>query len=402
MEQYKFPEDFLWGTSTAGHQVEGNNRNSDWWFWENRDRSKDKNSIFVNKSKWPLEPSGEATDSYKRYEEDFDLAANLNTNAVRIGVEWARLEPEKGRFSKKDFDHYKKVLKAAKDRGLKTFVTLHHFTSPKWLADLGGWTASRTPNLFARYARKCAEEFDGLVDVYLTINEPQVYSVVSYLVGRWPPQKTNPLLVLICQFNMIAAHNKAYTEIKKVGDYKVGIVKNITYNNGVYFYDKVIAKLVNYLNSDFFLKRLRGHLDLIGLNFYFTNTIKNFRLNNANDKLSDLGWWLKTEGIKHILVKLKKYGIPIYVTENGLADAEDKNRAWYLNEILWKCAQAIEQGVPLKGYFHWTLLDNYEWAEGFWPRFGLIEVDHNNGLKRIPRPSYYEYAKICKSGTINK
>lgn len=404
MEKSDFPKDFLWGTSTAGHQIEGNNKNSDWWHWENRDRAEDKKNFIVDTKKWPLEPSGKTADSYKRYAEDFDLAKKLNNNAVRIGVEWARLEPTKGKFSRKEFNHYIKVLEAAKKRGLKTFVTLHHFTSPQWIAELGGWTNTRTAYLFARYARRCAEEFGDLVDVYLTINEPQVYSAVSYLVGRWPPQKTNPFDVLLCQFTMMRAHRKAYDAIKEVGDYPVGIVKNIMFNRphpkSLNPFDYIIAEIVNHLNSGFFLMPIRNHLDLIGLNHYFTNTFKNFMLTNENTKVSDLGWWLEPSGIKSILLRLKKYKVPVYITENGLADSEDKHRSWYLKEILKSCKEAMTEGADLKGYFHWSLIDNYEWAEGFWPRFGLVEIDYKNGQKRIPRESFYEYAKICKSGRI--
>ena len=407
MAKFTFPQDFLWGTATAGHQIEGNNKNSDWWHWENRDRSKDRKDLIKSgRTKWPYEPSLKACDSYNRYEEDFDLAIQLNNNSIRIGVEWARLEPTKGKFNQKEFNHYIDVLEAAKERGLKTFVTLHHFTSPKWLADMGGWTNSRTPNLFARYAKKCAEQFGSLVDVYLTINEPQVYSVVSYLDGRWPPQKRSPLSVLACQQYMKEAHNKAYEEIKKVGDYKVGIVKNMMNNevspkskNPLDFF---AAKLLNYLSSDFFLKPLRKHMDIIGINFYFTNHIKNMRPRNPNDKTSDLGWWLEPKGIAKVLARLKKYNLPIYITENGLADSEDKYRTWYLKEVLKSCANALDEGVQLRGYFHWSLLDNYEWAEGYTPRFGLVEIDHKNGLKRIPRKSFTEYSKICKSGTIER
>ncbi len=406
MASYKFSDDFLWGTATSGHQIEGGNTNSDWWRWETRDRSKDKKSPFINRSEWPVDASGMATNSYKMYEQDFDLAQRLNNNAIRIGIEWARLEPIKGKFNTKEFAHYKSVLEAAKARGLKTFVTLHHFSSPQWLADMGGWTNSRTPNLFARYAKKCAEEFGDLIDVYITINEPQVYSMLTYLHGKWPPQKTNPFLVVACQMTMRTAHNKAYEAIKGVGDYKVGIVKNIMHNRAdpqsKNPLDKIAAGILNFLNCEFFLDRVRSHLDVMGVNFYFTNNIRNLKVQNVNDKVSDYGWWLETTGIKHILLRLKKYNLPIYITENGLADEKDTNRAWYLKEILWSCSEAIQAGALLKGYFHWSLLDNFELHAGFSKRFGLVAVDYNNGFKRTPRPSYFEYAKICKNGTIEK
>ena len=379
----QFAKDFLWGTATSGHQTEGNNINSDWWKWENG-------------------ISAKACDSYNRYEEDFNLAVQLNNNAVRIGVEWSRIEPTKGKFSQKELGHYKKVLRAAKSRNLKTFVTLHHFTSPKWVS----WTNKKTPEQFANYAGMCAKEFGDLVDVYLTINEPQVYAMQSYLRGIWPPQKKNIFLSLLVQINFIRAHNKAYKIIKGVGNYKVGIVKNIVWwqiskQSKTKIADYVIAKTLQFLSSDFFLIPIKKHLDLIGLNYYFTKEIKNLKFCEPHDKISDLGWWLNPAGILYVLLNLKKYKKPIYITEHGVADRKDKQRAWWINETLKYCHHAIEQGVPLKGYFHWSLIDNYEWAEGFEPRFGLVEIGRENNLERKPRGSFFDYAEICKTGRLS-
>lgn len=413
MQTFKFPADFIWGTATSAHQTEGNNTFSDWWHWEHRDRSQDKKppqflkrliKRLEDPSKYPLEPSLDACDSYNRYEEDLDLCKKLYNNAVRLGIEWARIEPEKGKFDADAIAHYKKVLESAKTRGLKTFVTLHHFTNPKWVADLGGWTNHNISTLFANYTKKCAEEFGNLIDVYLTINEPQVYSLQTFLFAKWPPQKANPLKVLQVQFNFIRAHKKAYKIIKATGNYQVGIVKNImfirTKEEKPNLTDLLTVKFLTYLNSNFFLNKIKNSLDLIGLNYYFTDNIKNMKLNNTNDKVSDLGWWLETNCIKNLLLETSKYKLPIFITENGLADANDTNRTWYIKEILKSCEQAINEGGNLKGYFHWSLIDNYEWHEGFWPRFGLVEIDRNDNLKRIPRPSFYEYSKICESGTI--
>mgnify|MGYP006425431169 FL=1 len=200
VHKHDFPEDFVWGTATAAHQVEGNNKNSDWWHWELNSAGK----------KGPAEASGIACDSYNRFEEDFDLCQKLNNNAVRISIEWARIEPERGKFDEHALDHYKKILKAAKERGLQTFVTLHHFTSPKWLADMGGWANMDTPELFAKYAERCEQEFTTLIDKYMTINEPQVYMSMSFLTGKWPPNKKNPILGLLVEINMQRAHKKAY------------------------------------------------------------------------------------------------------------------------------------------------------------------------------------------------
>lgn len=392
---HTFPKDFLWGTATSAHQTEGNNTNSDWWGLEqNKSR----------KNKWPLEPSGIAADSYNRYEEDFDLCVKLNNNAVRISVEWARIEPEEGKFSKEAFEHYRKVLKAAKDRGLKTFVTLHHFSNPLWLAKKGAWVNFATPKLFAKYAAKCAKEFDDLVDAYMTLNEALAFIQYGYLKAAWPPQKFNPLLVPLAVFNTHRGHIMAYQAIKRVRNVDVGLVKNIawfqTHPHKKSFLDVAISGLLNYLNRDYNLRPERKNADFIGLNYYFSFYIKNLRAQTPNEYRSDMGTWVNPKGLENMLVYLKKYNVPIYVTENGIADAKDKLRAKFIRGHLIACSRAIQQGVNLKGYFHWSLIDNYEWHEGFWPKFGLVEIDRQNNLARKPRMSFYYYAHICKNNAV--
>jgi len=408
MKPYFFPKDFIWGTSTSAHQTEGNNINSDWWEWENSKKYFSPDSGTVSEREFPLEPSGIACDSYNRYEEDFDLCVDLNNNAVRISIEWARIEPEHGKFDENEIEHYKKVLKAARARGLKTFVTLHHFTNPIWFSKIGGWTNINSPSYFAKYAKKCAEEFHDLIDVFLTINEPQVYVYMSYFHGIWPPNKMSTVLSLWAQINLARANNKAYDAIKgspyKEGVApKIGIVKNIVWYEASMSsknpLDKLIAKILHFIGSDFFFLMIKNKFDLIGLNYYFTNRIENLRTKNPDDVVNDLGWWIYPKGLFNILLSLKKYNVEIYITENGLADDKDEKREYFIREMLKSCSEAIQKGVNLKGYFHWSLLDNYEWHHGFWPCFGLIRVDRKT-LERTKRPSFKYYSEICKTGEL--
>jgi len=398
-KQFQFPKDFIWGTATSAHQTEGNNNNSDWWQWE---QSKD----YKNPTReYPLDPSGIACDSYSRYEEDFDLCVKLNNNAVRISIEWARIEPKEDEFSESEILHYRKVLESAKSRGLKTFVTLHHFSNPIWFAKKGGFANFKAPQYFAKYAKKCSEEFGDLIDKFATINEPQVYALQSYTNGTWPPNKVNPFLSLIVQLNMIRAHKSAYASIKSINkDYQVGLVKNIVWYEvetlGFLGIDKLVSNFLTFLGNRFFLVPISKNLDYIGLNYYFTNRIKWFKTQNPNDRVTDLGWWINPKGLENVLLSLKSMNIPIYITENGLADSKDALRKDFIEDMIKACAEAINNGVNLKGYFHWSLLDNYEWHHGFWPRFGLVEVDREDGLKRKPRPSFYYYAKICQTNRI--
>lgn len=407
---YKFPESFLWGTATSAFQVEGNNTNTDWWEWEQAKRYPPKVNPLVTEQEaanlpereWPLEPSLDACDSYNKYEEDFILCKRLNNNAVRISIEWARIQSEENSFNKIEIDHYKKVLKSAKEHGLKTFVTLHHFTSPLWISRKGGWMNPTTAVKFAEYAKKCAQEFDELIDFYTTINEPQVYAVVSYAWGTWPPAKKNFILAAWVSLVTALAHRLAYNSIKSVKQsFKVGLVKNIVWHESgnaqnplINILDRIISKLRYFLGGDGYLILIKDKLDYLGLNYYFTDRTENLGTHNLNDRVSDLGWWIYPLGLEKNLLHLKKYKVPIYVTENGLADEKDNLREDFIKEMLISCAKAIAEGVDLRGYFHWSLIDNYEWHQGYWPKFGL--VDRN----RHPKKSFHYYSEICKSNSV--
>lgn len=402
----KFPEGFLWGTATAAHQIEGNNSNSDWWQWE---QSKKTNP----EQQWPLEESGIACDSYNRFEQDFDLCKKLNNNAVRISIEWARIYPSATKINFKEIEHYKKVLMDAQQKGLKTFVTLHHFTSPIWIAQQGGWSNFKTAEYFAKYAQVISHYLDPYIDAYLTINEPHVFIGMGYSnfykwfsgsEAVWPPHKNNLFSAIKAHFVVVKAHRLAYKNIKKHSIKPVGIVKNIVWNeidpkhNSLI--DNITVKFANFTTSDSILWLLRGAQDFIGVNYYFTNRIHNFKMANPDDNVSDLRWWINPKGLEKVLTRLKKYNLPIYVTENGLADAKDTKRTKFIKDHLTCVHSAISKGANVKGYFYWSLIDNYEWHQGFWPRFGLVEIDREKDLKRIPRKSFTYYSKVCKSNAI--
>jgi beta-glucosidase len=392
---YEFPKDFLWGTATSAFQVEGNNDKTDWWYWEND---------ITQKSRYPLEKSDIACDSYNRYEEDFDLCAKMNNNAIRMSIEWARIEPEEGQIDIGQVEHYRKVLKAAKARGLKTYVTLFHFTSPMWLAKKGGWSKLGTIKLYADYAKVCAEQFGDLVDAFITINEPLVYTTMSHINGIWPPSKSDLLQAIIVENNLTLGHIAAYKSIKKITNKPVGLVENVCYfmpaKGRLNWLSRLVCWLLTFCNVDLHLSRIKNYSDFIGLNYYFTTRISGLKTQNLDDLQSDLSWWIYPEGLAKVLLHLKHYNLPIYITENGLADAKDDKRTDFIKQMLIQCNKAMQQGVNVKGYFHWSLLDNYEWHQGFWPRFGLVDIDRSQNLKRIPRPSFYYYADICKDGRI--
>lgn len=370
----KFPKGFLWGSATSSYQVEGGIDNCDW--------SKEF-------------PAGRACDHYHLYEKDFDLVEELNQNVHRFSIEWSRIEPEKGRFDEEEIEHYREVLKSLDRRGIKTMVTLHHFTNPQWVADEGGWKNRKVVDYFVRYSKKMISELDDLVDFWVTINEPFVIASGWHIWANWPPQERNLLSFVRVVLNQIRAHNRIYGETDQMG-----IVKNNSYLEPLSnsWLDKLTTKIAHYFVNEYFLNRVE--FDFIGLNYYFHARIKfPGKQDNENKVVSDLGWEIYPEGIYHVLKDLDKYGKPIYITENGLADKNDDLRKRFIkNHLLWT-HRAIEEGVDVRGYLHWSLMDNFEWAEGFEPRFGLIEIDYET-LERKVRDSARYYSQIAKNNAV--
>ncbi len=416
-----FPKGFLWGTSTSSHQVEGGNLN-DWREWEKKNAERLTQEAEKNYSWLPVwqeiknqaqNPenyiSGKTCDHYHLYEKDFDLIKSLNNNAYRFSIEWSRIEPEQGKFNQKEIEHYKKVLLALKKRKVVPFVTLYHWPIPLWLKEKNGWLNPQSPKYFERYAKKVMENLGKYADFWITINEPLVYGANSYLAGKWPPQKKNLFKIIKVIRNLVKAHKKAYKIIHQLDKKaKVSIAKN-----NVYFepyknklFNKILAKIPDYLWNKYFLNSIKRQMDFIGLNYYSHNRIKigwkkprDWFNQNENKEVSDMGWEIYPKGIYRVLKELKNYKKPIYITENGIADAKDKKRAEFISQHLKWIHKAIQEGIDVRGYFYWSLLDNFEWDKGFWPRFGLIEIDYKT-MKRNPRPSAFYYAKICKENQL--
>jgi len=403
----QFPSGFLWGTATAAHQVEGNNIYSDWWEFEELGKT-------VSKEK-----SGIAVDHYNRFQEDVEIAKSLHQNAHRFSIEWARVEPEEGNFQIDEIMHYKEVIKAIEDRGMQTMVTLLHFTLPKWVAKQGGWTNKKTIFYFTRYIEQVLEYLGDDVDFWITMNEPVVYTQNAYLKGRYPPGVKNVLAFFRANQFLARAHREAYFTIHKFfKSAVVGIAKNIpfieAYNKSSLF-DKLALRVANWIATDRFLGRVEGLLDFLGVQYYNHLQIR-FNLGgeyfsladgygiekHKNDQVlkSDIGWEIYPEGIYHSLMRVKRLKVPIIVTENGVADRDDKLRAAFIHDHLLQVHRAINDGVDVRGYFHWTLMDNYEWHMGRNPRFGLVEIDYENNLLRKIRQSAYYFAEICKNNSI--
>ncbi|KKW22690.1 MAG: Beta-glucosidase [Parcubacteria group bacterium GW2011_GWA2_51_12] len=390
----KFPEGFLWGAATASYQVEGGITNNDW-----------------ARSKMP--PAGLACDHYHRYEEDFRIAKKLGMNAQRISLEWSRIEPERDVWNEDEIYHYQHVLECLKRNGFTTFVTLQHLTLPVWVAKAGGWSSKATIKEYTHYVSKVAVSLGHLIDFWITVNEPSMHASFGYNYGTWPPFKRSFLKFLKVYRNMLDAHNRAYEMIH--GHYPsamVGFTHSIAFNeaaNRRSFFDSLVARFANLAS----IKEtyLRTKNDFLGVNYYFHNKyqlklLQVKKVVGKNSVLTDKGWEIYPRGLYEVLKKLSAFKKPIYITENGVADARDVLRAEFIRSHVKEIHRAIKRGSQVRGYFYWSLLDNYEWPvdkriekTGYEMKFGLVKVDFEKGLKRIIRPSARVYAEICRTNS---
>jgi beta-glucosidase len=413
-----FPPGFLWGCATAAHQVEGSNANN-WWRWEHTP-----GRIFQG---------GRAGDACGwiagRYVEDFDRAAEMRNNAQRISIEWSRIEPEPGQWDSWALDFYRTMLKALHARGMQPMVTLHHFTEPLWVADHDGWLWDETPQCFARFAAKAVEALGDLCNLWCTINEPMVYATNGYLFGAWPPGMRSRRATARVALNMLRGHAAAYHAMKAVQPAaQVGLAKHVI---GIKpwapaWLNRPAARLIDrFFNESFLLAlktgtarfpgmravatpEVRGTLDWIGLQYY-----QEFRggfslgaprsLFVAQRKPEDMPVGPHTWGglnpgaiFDRIRWLWELLGVPIYITESGVPDPDDAIRPAYLAETVQSVWKAVGYNFPVRGFFFWSLVDNFEWTEGYDPRyrFGLYGVDFATQA-RTARPSAHFYRDIC-------
>jgi beta-glucosidase len=397
MKNHQFKKGFLWGCSTSAHQIEGNVTN-DWSEWE---QSEKRTKELLAKAKDPADfVSGIACDSWNRPEEDIDCLKQLGVNSYRFSLEWSRIEPTKGNFDNAALKQYLDFIISLKENNIVPFVTIWHWPMPLWVRDQGGWESKKTIKDFEDFTKKVVEVLGDEVEHWITINEPLVYASNSYLSGMWPPQKKSLLKTIRVARNLAFGHRVAYHAIKKVSDAQVGISShNIHFSaKQPWGINQLIAKASTYFWNDWFLNRTRDTQDFIGLNYYFHQSI-DFKFGKKEGIYSDLGWELVPEGLEHVLMDLKRFNKPVYITEHGLADKDDRHRAWYLTESLKHIHSANERGVNIQGYFHWSLLDNFEWADGYFPRFGLFEVNRKT-CARTPRPSVAVYRKIIENNGV--
>jgi len=411
----EFPKGFLWGAATASHQIEGGQHN-DWSEWEKANAKRlaeESEKSFHWNPNWKkfrteaTDPanyiSGIACDSWNRFEEDFDILGELHLKAYRFSIEWSRIEPEEGVFNEEAIDRYRKMITSLRKRGIEPFVTLWHWTLPLWLAKRGGTTAKDFPERFRLYAEKLVSSLGADTRFWVTLNEPEVVSSHAYLKKAWPPRERCPRLFLKAIHNLIRAHRLAYGTIKeKFPEAQIGIAKHqVTFEmTRPTVINRTLKAIADWGWNFYFLNRIKNHQDFIGLNHYNRNVIDNGFGKNPNERQTDFGWEFHPESIRQALVELKPYDKPVYITENGIADASDTLRQEFVPKALTAVHRAISEGVDVRGYFYWSLLDNFEWDKGYWLRFGLVEVDRAT-QKRTIRQSARAYAEVAGTNTLD-
>ena len=421
----KLPENFLIGAATAAHQVEGNNIHSDLWAMEHM-----KHTSFI-------EPSLDAVDHYNRYEKDIKLMADAGLNAYRFSIEWARIEPEEGHFDSEAVDHYKAVIACCKKYGIEPFVTLHHFSSPKWLISKGGWEASTTPEDFAHYVRFIIGELGSELHYICTINEANMGIQVAAIAERYKRQMMAQMqaaqsggnsadgsvqvginlqkmmegqkaaaaenLEVFCvekvenftsmrtregDLLILKAHELAKKEIKALyPDIKVGLTLSLhdiqPQEDGMERakkeWDEEFMHYLPYIKDDDFLGVQNYTRSLIGADGQLPNP--------DGAELTQMNYEFYPEALEHVLRKVAKdFHGDLYVTENGIATADDTRRVAFIDTALKGIVSCINDGLPVKSYFHWSLLDNFEWQKGYSMTFGLIAVDRSTQT-RHPKES---------------
>jgi len=425
---YRFPAGFWWGAGMSAHQVEGGNRWNEWWCFE-----QESGAIHDGT------PSGDACRHYQLFDSDFALAEADGHNAHRLSLEWSRIEPERGRISAEAVAHYHEVLASLARRRLRPLVTLHHFTNPLWIATQGGWESRETIERFCDFVRFCAREFGGEVDWWCTVNEPEVLAFRAYSEGLWPPRKRDNGAALVVMANLLEAHGRAYRvihdedRIDADGDgdaARVGFAKHYAQlegDRGWFPLDALRARFENAVFNEAVLEapvtgeialsipgarsvrrrvgELAGSLDWIGLNYYTRWMVRATgpepHLARRGAPVTDCKWEIYPRGFERAALRFAALGKPILVTEHGFADAKDSFRPRALVDGLIHLRRAIDRGAQVIGYLHWSLLDNFEWADGYAPRFGLYRVDFGHPDRPRHRTRSADvYSRITRANGI--
>ena len=411
------PPGFLFGAATSAHQVEGGNVHNDWAAFE-----REAGNIGDGTA------SGAAADHWRRVTEDIGLLTAMGANAYRFSIEWSRVEPEDGRWDGEAWAHYADELSQLRQAGIEPMVTLLHFTLPGWLAEQGGLTSGRFPESFAQFAAEAGRRFGAQVDLWCTVNEPNVQMYQAYVQGVWPPAVRDTGQASRAFAGLVRGHAAAAAALRREDPgSEVGVAMNLILfepdrrwsvldwvaaheaDKGFNwaFYDSIASGSISFHLAGFPgieepLPGLEGSADYFGINYYRRNLVRFtpsapglVTLLQGPGRLSDSGVEIYPEGLLRMLRRVwRRYELPIYITENGVADARGSLRPAYLRSHMYAASLAIAAGIPVRGYFHWSLLDNFEWSEGYAHRFGLYSVDFET-LERTPGPAVEEFRRLA-------
>ncbi len=418
---YHFPRGFLWGTAPAAHQVEGNNTNNQWWLWEQTGHTKG--------------TSGLACDWWGgRWKEDFDRAAEGGQNAHRLSVEWSRIQPTPDTWDEDALERYRTILRGLRERGMTAMVTLHHFSDPLWFFEMDGWEREEAVGLFEKFVRKTVEALKEYCTLWCTINEPNVYALSGYVTGDFPFKHHGMNIALQVMANMLRGHAAAYRAIHQIQpESRVGyahhhrpavakrpwspldqLMRNIRHVGiNMAFPSGLSTGVMRTPLGKFQIPEAKGTQDYFGLNYYSTDTIS-FNLGKRKELFTQSEYPADADTSENRFIANIPIGmfdtikwlvqtypnLPILITENGVNDSEDSLRRRYLAQHIHQLWRAVNFNWPVKGYFHWTLVDNFEWERGWSQRFGLWGLDVET-QKRIKRPSADLYAEICKENGLS-
>jgi beta-glucosidase len=417
---YHFPRGFLWGTATAAHQVEGNNTNNQWWMWEQTGHTKG--------------TSGLAADWWGgRWKEDLDRAAEGGQNAHRFSVEWSRIQPTPDTWDEDALERYRNMMRGMRDRAITPMVTLHHFSDPMWFYEMDAWENEQAPALFEKFVRKTVQALKEYCTLWCTINEPNIYALLGYVTGDFPTKHRGTGVAMQVMANMLRGHAAAYRAIHEIQpESRVGyahhhrpmvprqawnpldrLMSSIRYSGANMAFPSAIStgvmktplKKIN-------VPEAKGTQDFIGLNYYSVDTVS-FHAGKPNELFTHSGYPEEADlsdskfiaNIPEGLFETIKWAVrsypnlPILITENGVEDAGDRMRPRYLAQHIHQAWRAVNFNWPVKGYFHWTLVDNFEWERGWTQHFGLWGLDPET-QKRTRRPSGDLYAEISRENGL--
>ena len=426
----RFPNGFLWGNATSSHQNEGGNRNNQWYRWEQQGH------ILTG------EHAGDAANWWQTAEDDFDRAEQMENNALRLSIEWSRVEPVEGQWDSAAIDRYRTMLRDLYKRHIRPIVTLHHFTEPLWFADRGGFANEANIRFFVRYVEHVVAALRDHCDFWITINEPNVYATQSYLLGTYPPGEQDMTRTFQVLRNLMQAHVQAFYAIRRIQPQgRIGYCLHYRlFDPAIPFFppDRVVAGL----QETFFnwaplqagetghfpfplntqlppIARASGTRDFHGVNYYTREMVRfdptrpaelfGHRYTRRRTVRNDPGLEgnfgeIYPAGLYRVIKSVYRRtrgNKPIFITENGFSDAKDDRRPRAILEHLAMIHRAIQEGIPVHGYLHWTLVDNFEWNEGWGVRFGLLELDPLT-QRRVPRRSASMFGEICRANAITE